>query len=361
MFPLNSCWARNPQVLLLTKKTQMTRRAPVRRANANKSVRSGRVGKAKRTTLRRQVAALSRNPAVVRPNRSGMDSHLIPVDEIYSYQNRVPEIQHSFPGSEYVTRYQVTSAMPAGLVLVNKYLNPMLFPSTRLFNMARNFEEFRFIRARIIHIPVVGTAVDGGLIMSYFSNPDFDVGTDPTTTLFNSGGYKTAIRLRGQVTAKLDSVWRKCDPDSNEIMQTTQGKFVVAIDTPTTAAGTMTFNLIMEYVIEFRKPTTQTQTYSNVGTMAPASWVNSGGGTFTSSVALSITPAIGDNFLINPAIEIPGPLNSQTALYAQALNTGGTQFKLFESFDKVGISGGFILNGNNFNTSLLTMNQVVLN
>ncbi len=298
--------------------------------------------------------AFSKNPL-------RLQTRVVPSEEVYSYQNLVKDSNVIFPGAEYLATFTVTSAMPAGTLLVNKTMNPMtMIPGSRLFNMARNYEEFRFLRARIVHVPMVATTTDGGLIMNYFDDPDFDLGSNPPAVMFATGGYKTPLRLRGQVTAILDSKWRKCDPDSPELMNCAQGKFCVAVDTPTTVSGTLTFQLILEYVVEFRKMTQQTTTFTTVSTIANGALTNSSG-TWSFASTMSPTPATLDVFLISPELEIPGASATSTARYMRATNTSGNNFTLYESLDDID-TGNIIVEGSSIaQTGLITAYKVALN
>jgi hypothetical protein len=179
----------------------------------------------------------------------------------------------------------------------------------------------------------VGNNVDGSFVMNYFPNPEFELGSNPAKTMFATRGYKTPIRTRGSVTAILDNKWRKLDVTSKEYMNTTQGKFTIAIDTSTSVAGTMSFQLIFEYVIEFRGASKQNVSYGAQLT-GPATTMTPSGVNVTLSDALSSTPGSTEMYLITPALNVLSEFGIyRTAAFAKVFDA--TTIRLYESLEDV--------------------------
>jgi hypothetical protein len=288
-----------------------------------------------------------------------MSTRLAAADELYAYQNVTKDVLTKVPGSEYVGFFTVTSAMPVGLIVFNQQLNPLMFPDTRLSSMAKNYSEFRFRRARIVHVPTVGNNVDGALVMNYFPNPDFELGSAPSKVMFATRGYKTPIRTRGSVAATLDSEWRKLDIDSSEIIKTSQGKFVVAIDSATTVAGTMTFNMILEYEVEFRGAARQTTTYGTPSTLV-ATTCTPTGNNIVSSAAVSPSPSTTAAFLVQPALNVSAQ-NGVVRTGRFAKFADAQTFNVYESLEELSGDSRIIMNGQPaFASPFLTLTPITV-
>jgi hypothetical protein len=269
-------------------------------------------------------------------NPARMSTRLAASDELYAYQNTLEEYGCRLPGSEYFTFFTVANTTPVGTLLVNQPLNPLMFPDTRLASIAKNYLEFRFTRARIVHVPTVSTAVDGALVMNYFSNPEFELGPSPAKTMFATRGYKSPIRTRGSVDAILDKEWRLIDLNSSELLKTCQGKFSVALDTATTVSGTLSFQMIIEYVVEFRGISKQSVSFGTPVTGVQTTMTPDAGGSAILTLTVGVTPAPSTTtpYLMVPALNLAskqGP--AATGLFAMFV--GATQFAAFASLEDI--------------------------
>lgn len=283
---------------------------------------------------RRSLALAAMQPKQNRmfaSNPVRMSTKLAAADELYAYQNTLSDYGCTLPGSEYFTHFTISTFNPAGTVLVNQLMNPLLFPDTRLANIAKNYQEFRFKRARIVHVPTVSTSVDGALVMNYFENPEFELGVQTAKTMFATRGYKSPIRTRGSVDARLDSEWRTIDLSSHEYLKTCQGKFVVALDTPTTISGTLQFDMIIEYQIEFRGMSKQQISYG-VPMLGASTTGTPTGANVVLTDALSPAPSGSPICVITPALNITTNNGGiMTAPFARVFDS--TTVRFYASYD----------------------------
>lgn len=289
-----------------------------------------------------------------------MSTRVAPYQELYSYRTTQRDPVVTFTGSEFFAAFTVSGVSPitaAGQVVVNRLMNPSTFtPNSRIVNMARNYEEFRFVKAKMIYVPTVADTVDGGLMHAYFADPTVDLNSNVLSTMLATGGSKGPLRASCVVDAKLDKEWFKVNPGSSELMKTCQGTFVTAVESGTTVAGQLLFNMILEYTIQFRKMTNQSVAFAGTSTIQAATWTNVSG-TWTASTAMSPAAANGDVYVITPALDIPG---ASTKAWFLKKNPSGNDWTLYESLKDVN-NGVFIRDGTTFTTTLVTAYKYVPN
>jgi len=140
-------------------------------------------------------------------------------------------------------------------------LNPARM-NNRLYNLSRNYGKFRFTRAEITIASALPTSVGGSLSAGYCRNPDQEftnynqIAVDQVMSL--SGSITTQYYSFSKIRASLGNDWYNIDADSEEIMKTTQGKFVILQSAPTNITAEQDIQIFLNYSIEFKEAVNQT-------------------------------------------------------------------------------------------------------
>jgi hypothetical protein len=135
-------------------------------------------------------------------------------------------------------------------------VNPVNFIGTRLAQMARSFQKYRFTRLQLRIMTNLPTTVGGTITSGYSSNPDYQVSiySDIGRQIFALDGAQISnLWVHNIVRCPIRDrqKWYYIDPDSSEIMNTTQGKFLMLPTSGANITEEISVPLIIEYDIQF--------------------------------------------------------------------------------------------------------------
>lgn len=209
----------------------------------------------------KQLARQLRNMAVSSPKRKNrqpkqqqrMTGPLsnVPVANSYAITNRsLGEGVNTYQGTQTIGSVSYDTQ---DLGLINNFsFNPTLMGG-RLARLAESHQKYRFKRMSLMITPGLPTTVGGNLVAGYTPNPDDDVRTiDEILSL--PGAKLMSLWQAQQIQTKIEdpNSWYFCDPDSSEIMKTTQGKFVVGNAGASGFTTRITIPIVIDYVIQFK-------------------------------------------------------------------------------------------------------------
>lgn len=149
-----------------------------------------------------------------------------------------------------------------------------LFNNTVAQNFARSYQKFRFRSANLQFANTTGTNNGGSIVVGYCENPDQSIAS--VQDVFNLPGSKIfPLWMPTSMPAMFkDPRMYNIDADSDEVMQTTQGKFVIAIVAVPNTTGDVSYPLVFNYQLEldgsasqqFTKPSVTTLIAQSIGT-----------------------------------------------------------------------------------------------
>jgi hypothetical protein len=174
-------------------------------------------------------------------------------------------------------------------------LNPLKLAGTRMQAYAALYGKFRFKRMRLCVGVNAPTTISGNYMAGYFNNPDFDIPSGPQASRVVYAQPNTVNKpwwQRGDIDARLVDAgkWYNIDADSSEIMQTTQGKFVIVNVSPPSTTSSTTIPIFVDYTIEFSEPAINAPASTGPAALFPA-------GTFTQTLVggvYTFVPATGE-------------------------------------------------------------------
>jgi hypothetical protein len=190
----------------------------------------------------------------------GMTSTAIPYAQATQITQKNRDRVVTASGSDIIGNVSITSATPIGTI--QQYLiSPLNFVGTRQYNLAQNFQRYRYKRLSFTIAANQPSTAGGAIFAGYTSNPDqaFTVvpGASSVTNLnqvFNlPGAQLVPMFVPRTILAKIEdaSKWYYLDDDSDEIMNTTCGQFVYTVQSVSNITGTTSIPIIMDYEIEF--------------------------------------------------------------------------------------------------------------
>jgi hypothetical protein len=230
-------------------------------------------------------------------------------------------------------------------------LNPILMGGA-LTQMSQMYQKYRFRSFKFSVGVNMPTNTGGNYTVAYCENPDQAFGTPaaaPGQVYRLPGAVNKPWWQRGDSLAIITdrSKWYNIDADSNEIMSTTQGKFVVVNVSPPTVTAAVTVPIFIDCIIEFSGSAIQNNESVVTSLSVPASvMVKQGNFSYlmTPNVGESAIPAfvIGKPYYLGPNAPITdGNNDTQTAQVISAATA--TTFFMYESmadFDKQLYLGG---------------------
>jgi len=302
-----------------------------------------RAAKARQPKQMRQVAVVvpstqRRQPRPAR--RSGMQVTNVPVATATTIRQTNVDRTHVETNREQVGLFSILPTSQVGDVTVFS-MNPLSLSGTRLQAMAQNYQKFRFRRISMTIQSSASTATGGLYVVGYNSNPDAELGTGLATVqrIATLPGSVSANAWRTVTSAaKLEdpNKWYNLDADSEEVMQTTQGYFAMAVQIPASSTGPTVYAVWLDYTIEF-KGNSINPVSSFVGLFPASDWARVGATNIYVPTPSGGEPGLptvvtGAIYSLNPGW--PVKLNEGTDVTIRAMrcnNSTGNQYGLFET------------------------------
>jgi hypothetical protein len=201
------------------------------------------------------------NRSAVRPARQVQDNTNVPLQMAYTKRQSASSQGVRVKFSDMMDVITVGPGDPIGSM--RQYpLNPLLM-SGRLKRYAALYGKYKFHAVRLSVGVNMPTTVSGNYTMGYVNNPDqaFPVsGRDAAEAVYAMpGSINKPWWMRGDMDARIvdKAKWYNIDADSNETMNTTQGKFVLCNVSPPTTTAAVNVPLFIDYDIEFKEPALQ--------------------------------------------------------------------------------------------------------
>lgn len=203
-------------------------------------------------------SARSKQRVMTRTSGSSRQTTELPLNKGFIVTNNSSNRTMRYQRSELLTTLSLSSTDVAG-PLTEFPLNPAsdLFSGSQLQQLVRISQQFRFNRLSLRFGNTTATANGGSIVIAYTENPDQSISS--LRDIFNLPGSKTfPLWMPADITAYFKNPkMYNVDPDSAEIMQTTQGKFVIGLINPPTTTGTSSYPLFMDYEVSLYGAATQ--------------------------------------------------------------------------------------------------------
>lgn len=179
----------------------------------------------------------------------------VPVGQATTVRQPLSNKVHVERAREQVGIFAISPTTPVG-TSQQYLLNPLTLSGTRLQRLAQNYQKFRFRKVSMTVQSSASTSVGGLYVVGYNSNPDAElnggfasvqqVAALPGATSANA--WRT-VTVAGRLEDR--GAWYTLDPDSDEIMKTTQGYFAIVAQIPSTGTGATQYAVWLDYEIEF--------------------------------------------------------------------------------------------------------------
>lgn len=220
-------------------------------------------------------------------------------------------------------------------------MNPLTLAGTRLQAMARNYQKYRFRRVSVTIQSSASTSIGGLYVVGYNSNPDAELSAGLATVqrIATLPGAVSANAWRTVTSrARLEdpNKWYNLDADSEEVMQTTQGYFAIAVQIPSTGTGPTTYAVWLDYTIEL-KGNALNSASDFVGLFPACGWARVGTTNNYVPTPVAGEPALpgvvtGAIYSINPGWPVTlNDLTEVTVGSMRCINSAGNQYALFET------------------------------
>lgn len=179
----------------------------------------------------------------------------VPVGQATTVRQPIAGKTHVERAREQVGIFSIGPTTPVG-TSQQYLLNPLTLAGTRLQRLAQNYQKFRFRRVSLTVQSSASTSVGGLYVVGYNSNPDAELngGFGSVQQVTSLPGATSANAWRTvTVPGRLEDrgAWYTLDPDSDEIMKTTQGYFAIVAQIPSTGTGPTQYAIWLDYEIEF--------------------------------------------------------------------------------------------------------------
>lgn len=188
---------------------------------------------------------------------------VVPVTQSYNIKNSTRNTTQVIRGSEYLTSWVIASTSAGRLVEIP--LDPVndYYDRLRIKLLASSFGKFRFRRARLTVGCNFATTISGNFLISYSENPQLQLASLTDSALFNqiyamngqSSPFWSPITYDAKIRDR--SKWYNIDADSSNLMDSIQGKFILAIQTTPSAPLPVTIPILLDYEIELVDPAIQ--------------------------------------------------------------------------------------------------------
>jgi hypothetical protein len=184
-----------------------------------------------------------------------MTSVNIPMEVAYTVSQNTNSRIHTEKSREYIGSITFGPSSPIGLSATFK-MSPVGLLGTRLASIASNYQKFRFRSMALTLQSSTTTGTNGLYIVGYSANPEFALSNASgiINQVFAMPGAQSSNIWRTTTShAKIEdrSKWYNVDEDSTEFMTTTQGYFVIVLQSPPTTTAPVVFPVILDYDIEF--------------------------------------------------------------------------------------------------------------
>jgi len=189
-------------------------------------------------------------------SRSGKTTSTnIPVSQAFTIRNSTKASVHREQASEIIGYIGVGPNIPINIP-ISFYMNPLRMNGTRINRLASTFQKFRFKYARLRVVSNLPTTITGMLATGYAENPEQAIpsGADIVNSIYSlANGTITALYTPVYTDAvfKDTNRWYNIDDDSEEVMMTTQGKFVLTVAFAASLTSAQTLPVVLDYEIEF--------------------------------------------------------------------------------------------------------------
>lgn len=186
----------------------------------------------------------------------------IPVTQAYTLQNKNDKYTHHVVGSEFVGSITINAETKRG-----KYwtfpINPVseLFGKTRLRQLAGSYDKFRFKKLQLQVACNFSTTVGGNIIAGYSENPEIQIlnGDNIFNQVYALNGVSANLWAPVTIRAALadKAKWYNVDEDSSSTMNTTQGVFIITLQSQVGLTGEVTIPVLLHYELELKDPAVQ--------------------------------------------------------------------------------------------------------
>jgi hypothetical protein len=203
---------------------------------------------------KRARAAAPKARSVVPMPRNGSTN--IPLQQAFTLtQTASKAVRHKEVGSEVVATYTMIPQPGQLGQIVEVLLNPEELPGTRLNQVARNYQKFRFNRASLCVASNLPTAVTGQITAGFTNQPTqkFTIGPNAPQEVYSLPGAKMAqVWTPFEIRASLDKKEPLfIDNTGSDLNTTVQGKFILTTSQVISTASPVTFNLLLDYDVDF--------------------------------------------------------------------------------------------------------------
>jgi hypothetical protein len=189
----------------------------------------------------------------------------VPVTQSYNIRNSTKNTTQTIRGSEYLTSWVIASTSSGKLVEIP--LDPVndAYDRLRIKLLASSFGKYRFRKARLTIGTNFATTISGNMLIAYSENPQLQLASLNDQALFNqiyamngqSSPFWSPITYEARIKDR--AKWYNVDADSDNTMDSVQGKFIIAVQTTPSAPLPVTIPILLDYEIEMVDPTIQVQ------------------------------------------------------------------------------------------------------
>jgi hypothetical protein len=204
---------------------------------------------------RKPVRRLNKRRPQRQNNRAvGITAVNVPMEIAYTVSQKTTQSVHREKACEYIGNVTFSPSSVIGTAMLFR-MNPILLSGTRLARLASSFQKFRFRRLALTLQSSTTTSTNGLYIVGYNSNPDAEAPSGQAIPFAfdlpgaQSGNVWRTITSNGRIEDPRK--WYNVDPESLEVMQTTQGYFMVVLQSVPSTTGPITFPVILDYEVEF--------------------------------------------------------------------------------------------------------------
>ena len=288
----------------------------------------------------------------------GYGSMPVPQNTAFVVKNTTNDKSVTIKGKEIVSSLSISNAAAhSGFYPVQlQDLAPVVFEGTRMKQLARSFQKYRFKKAHLTVQANAPTTTTGGYVAGYTENPDQgfdDNAISQISTL--SGAVSAPLWVAQTIPAKLrDKKWYNIDADSIEVMDSIQGMFVFQQISPASTTAPMNFPVWLDYEIEFMGCAAQADPLDRPPTVYafPQGWLNSFTSTLWPNHAInyngsnSVIPTLPINAScsLEPGFDTDSGDEAAWCWCTQDTGTGG-RYYLFAKTEEDMVNGRFMSQG----------------